>query len=284
MVTPVARKKAARSLVERHRVSVRRACRVLHLSESTYRYRRQWRELEGLRVRIQELAADRPRAGYRTIHYFLKVDGWKVGAKQVYRVYRDAGLAVRRRKRKRTGVIQRQPAAVPEAPNVRWSMDFMSDSLENGRSFRVLNVVDDFSREALAMEVDTSITGQRVSRVLDRLVEERGAPAAIVVDNGSEFTSRALDQWSYRTGIRLDFIEPGKPIQNCFVESFNGRVRDECLNQHWFTDLGHARRIVEAWRLDYNHVRPHSSLGYTPPAVYAEGALRSQAPSAPTRN
>jgi putative transposase len=200
-------------------------------------------------------------------------------------MYREEKLAVRRKRRKRVAQTARQPKVLPDGPNERWSMDFMADSLATGRGFRVLNVVDDYTRECVAIEADTSLSGERVARVLDRVIERRGKPQSVVMDNGPEFTSRALDAWAYEHGIQLDFIRPGKPIENCFVESFNGKFRDECLNQHWFTSLMDARREIEAWRRDYNRVRPHSSLGQIPPAVFAQGAgLRSlEATSAPPR-
>jgi putative transposase len=164
---------------------------------------------------------------------------------------------------------------LPSKVDERWSMDFMADSLATGRGFRTLNVVDDFTRECLAIEVDTALSGERVARVLDRLLEKRGKPVAVVSDNGPEFISRAVDAWAYTRGVELRFIRPGKPIENCFVESFNGKFRDECLNQHWFTDLRDARRTIEEWRLDYNQVRPHSSLGNLAPQQFSEAALRS---------
>ena len=197
------------------------------------------------------------------------------------RLYREEGLAVRRKKRKRVARGRRKKHSTPKRMNERWSMDFMSDSLASGRQIRLLNVVDDWSRECLVMEVDTSLPGARVARVLDRLIAARGRPESIVLDNGPEFTGEALDRWAYETGVTLSFIRPGKPIENCFVESFNGKVRDERLNQHWFTDLKDARRKIETWRVDFNRVRPHSSLGDVPPAEYAREALRSKTTSAP---
>jgi len=176
---------------------------------------------------------------------------------------------VRRKKRKRVAARPRQRRDEPAAANERWSMDFMADSLATGRGFRTLNVVDDFTRECVAIEVDTSISGERVTRVLDRAFESRGRPKTLVVDNGPEFTSRALDAWAYRRGIQLDFIRPGKPVENCYVESFNGKFRDECLSAHWFTHLADARRQIEVWRQDYNRVRPHQSLDDRPPKEYA---------------
>jgi len=207
-------------------------------------------------------------------------EGWKVNHKRIRRMYREEGLAVRRKRRKRIAQTARQPKLVPEGANERWSMDFMSDSLATGRSFRTLNIVDDYTRECVAIEVDTSLSGERVTRVLDEVMARRGLPRALVTDNGPEFAGRALDAWAYQRGVRLDFIRPGKPIENCFVESFNGKFRDECLNQHWPVSLSEARRIIEAWRLDYNRVRPHSSLDNMPPEEFAQAAaLRSATPT-----
>ena len=284
MVKPAVRRKAAEWLLERHAISARRACRAVRLAESTFRYQGQRTEPEGLRARICELAAERPRFGYRRIHYLLRREGWSAGHRLVHRLYREEELSVKRRRRKRVAATRRSPAELPAGPNQRWSMDFMADSLAVGRNFRTLNVVDDFTRECLVIEVDLSLPGARVARVLDQLIQRRGrSPRTIVTDNGPEFTSQALDMWAYERGVDLHFIDPGKPIQNCFVESFNGKFRDECLNQHWFVRLEQARRTIEDWRQDYNHVRPHSALGM-PPAEYREGARRSQAPSAPRKN
>jgi len=258
----------------------------MKMPESTFRYSSCRQEPEGLRARLLELAAERPRFGYRRLHILLVREGWEVNHKRIQRMYREEKLAVRRKRRKRVAQTARQPKLLPEGPNERWSMDFMADSMATGRGFRVLNVVDDYTRECVAIEVDTSLSGERVARVLDRVIERRGKPNSVVMDNGPEFTSRALDAWAYERGIQLDFIRPGKPIENCFVESFNGKFRDECLNQHWFTSLMDARREIETWRRDYNRVRPHSSLGQIPPAVFAQGAgLRSlEATSAPPRS
>lgn len=189
--------------------------------------------------------------------------------KRVYRLYREEGLSVPKRKRKRVARRQRLPLLFPLAPDRLWSLDFVEDTLSWGRKFRLLTIVDAFSRESLAIEVDTSLSGQRVARVLERVAAERGAtPEVIVLDNGPELTSRALDQWAYERGVLLHFIEPGKPQQNGYIESFNGKFRDECLNEHWFRSLPHARRIIEEWRVDYNVNRPHSSLGNLTPEEF----------------
>ena len=199
-----------------------------------------------------------------------------VNHKRVYRLYREEGLSLRRRKRKRLTSEGRGPGELATGPDQVWSLDFMSDALAPGRRLKILTVVDTFTRESLAIEVDTSISGERMARVLDRVIGERGAgPAEIVMDNGPEMTSRALDQWAYERGIRLRFIAPGKPVQNCFIESFNGRFRDECLNQHWFRNLADARQIVAEWRTDYNRVRPHSALGGLSPEAYRQMIIRS---------
>jgi putative transposase len=224
-----------------------------------------------LRRRLRSMATERPRFGYRRLHALLRREGWHVNHKRVHRVYRQEGLMVRHRKRKRIAERRGPSPTIARVPNACWSLDFMSDALATGRRFRTLGVIDTCTREALAIEVDTSLPSARVVRVLDQLIAERGQPTEIVLDNGPELISRVFDQWAADQGIRLGFIEPGKPAQNAVMESFNGRFRDECLNSHWFTSLADARHIIEAWRLDYNQVRPHSSLAYhTPMEVYQQ--------------
>jgi putative transposase len=203
----------------------------------------------------------------------LRREGWSVNRKRTYRLYREAGLAVRRRKRKRIGLFERKPLPKPLAVNRSWSMDFVSDGLCDGRRLRCLAIVDDFSRECLVLEVDTSITGKRVVAVLERLADLRGLPLSITVDHGPEFEGQVLDAWAYQAGVRLSFIRPGKPVENAYIESFNGRFRDECLNEHWFLTMAHARRAIEAWRIEYNTERPHSSLGNLTPEEYAKNGL-----------
>jgi putative transposase len=233
------------------------------------RYQRKRRSDEGvLRQRLRQLAAERPRFGYRRLHALLRREGVPVNHKRVERLYREEGLAVRRRGRKRVARDGRGRAALPGRPNQQWAVDFVSDALAWGRRIRLFTVVDVFTREALAIEVDTSLPGARVVRVLERLAAERGAPAEIVLDNGPELAGRAVDQWAYEQGVRLRFIEPGKPVQNAFVERFHGRLRDECLDRHWFVGLADARHTVEAWRVDYNRARPHSALGYRAPEEF----------------
>jgi putative transposase len=239
------------------------------MHRSVVRYRSRSVELPGLRARLCTLAAERRRFGYRRLWVLLRREGFGVNHKRVYRLYREEGLLVRRRKRKRMTGATRASALAPCRANERWSMDFVADALANGRRIRVLTVVDDFTRECLATEVDTSLPGLRVARVLDRLAAERGLPELISVDNGPEFTGSVLDVWAYAHQVRLHFIEPGKPVQNAYIESFNGRLRDECLNEHWFQSLSRARSIVQAWRTDYNAVRPHSALGNRTPEEFA---------------
>jgi len=247
----------------------RRACGLVSLSRSTARYVLRRSGDQELRERLRELAGERRRFGYRRLHVMLKREGQIVNHKRVYRLYTEEGLSVRKRKRKRVSRAERLPLQAPAGPDQVWCLDFVSDALSWGRKIRMLAIEDAFHRESLAIEVDTSLSGVRVVRVLDRLTEERSAiPDVIVLDNGPELTSRALDQWAYERGVRLHFIDPGKPQQNGFIESFNGRFRDECLNEHWFLSLADARRIIEDWRIDYNQNRPHSSLGNLTPEEY----------------
>jgi putative transposase len=251
-------------------MSERHACRLMGLARSTHRYRERkaGRDAE-LRHRLKDLAAQRMRFGYRRLTAILVREGIEVNHKQVYRLYREEGLAmrIRHRRRIRWNGAATSPAAT--RPNERWSIDFMSDCVNRGKVIRMLTMVDDCTRECPAIEVDTSLGGLRVRRVLDRVAAERGLPEAIVLDNGPEFRGRALAAWSEERGVRLEFIQPGKPVQNAFVESFNGRLRDECLNANWFTSLKDARRKIEEWRQDYNQQRPHSSLQYLSPAAFA---------------
>ncbi len=259
-------------------MSERHACRLLGMERSTHRYRARKGERDAmLRSRLNELAAKRMRFGYRRLRAMLVREGMPANHKRVYRLYREEGLAMRIRQRRR---IRWSGAAVKPAarqPNERWSMDFVSDCVSSGKVIRMLTIVDDCTRECPAIEVDTSLGGLRVRRVLDRIASERGLPEAIVLDNGPEFRGRALAAWSEERDVRLEFIQPGKPVQNAYVESFNGRLRDECLNANWFTSLRDAQRKVETWRKDYNEQRPHSSLNYLPPAEFARTATEMRA-------
>lgn len=220
---------------------------------------------------MKQLAAEFPRYGYLMLHGLLKGEGLVKNKKQTYRLYTEEGLQVRTKKRKKI-TRPRLPIGVPLATNQRWSMDFVSDQLSSGRRFRVLNIVDDFSREVIGQLVSVSISGNQVARFLSQLIETRGKPVSIVCDNGTEFTSKAMFFWSKGAKVKLSFIQPGKPTQNAFVESLNGKFRNECLNQHWFRSLEEARYEIDLWREHYNHVRPHSSLNYLPPVEYAKQA------------
>ena len=258
---------------ERWGFSERRACRLVGIQRSVARYHSRSVEPPGLRDRLIALAAERRRFGLRRLGVLLRREGFAVNHKRVYRLYREEGLSVQRRKRKRMAGVARVASVIPWRSNQCWSMDFVADALANGRRMRILTVVDDFTRECLVTEVDTSLPGFRVAKALDRLVAERGAPERIRVDNGPEFAGQVLDQWAYQHGVELRFIEPGKPVQNATIESFNGRLRDECLNEHWFLSLSRARSIIEMWREDYNNVRPHSALGYRTPEAFAREAV-----------
>lgn len=251
-------------------ISERRACRVLGFWRSTQRHNSpQKKEDQVLVDRLRVLAQERPRFGYRRLSTLLRREGAQVNHKRVYRLYRAEGLAVRQKGRKKLTRAQRVQKPEVSAPNQRWSMDFMSDQLASGQRFRVFNVVDDFTRENLVMHVGTSITGADVVRRLAEVVAERGRPAAINTDNGPEFISKVMDQWTHELDISHIFIPPGKPVENAYIESFNGRVRDECLNLHWFQSLPEARGVIAGWRDDYNQVRPHSALKGQSPQEFA---------------
>lgn len=259
--------------MQQYSVSERSARRLLNLARSTKRYApRERSDDPALRKRLEELAAARPSFGYRRLTALLRREGVLVNHKRVHRLYREQGLSLRRKRRKR---LRRglSPSTVPQKRNQRWSMDFVSDAVVGKRSFRAFTLVDDYTRECLAIEADTSLTGERVVRVLDRVAAERGCPRALLSDNGPEFLSRIVEAWAFERQVRQEFIEPGKPTQNAFIESFNGRLREECLNRCWFTSLPDARRQLERWRIDYNTERPHSSLGYRTPAEFAQGEL-----------
>lgn len=223
-----------------------------------------------LRARLKDLANERRRYGSPRLKVLLRREGFTDNHKRIERIYSEEGLQVRRRKRKRTARgRQVKLVETPTRPNERWSMDFVSDTIAGGAKLRCLNIVDDFTRECPHIEADRSLGGERVCRVLDYLAWERGLPEEIVVDNGPEFTSLALDRWAHENGVVLRFIDPGKPVQNCYIESFNGKFRDECLNENWFVNLADAKRKIEAYRVDYNTVRPHSSLGNLTPEEFA---------------
>lgn len=226
-------------------------------------------ENEQLQARLIELAGERRRFGYRRLHALVRREGISVNHKRLYRLYSDAGLTVRRRKRRHGIAVERQALELPSGPNDAWSMDFVSDALASGRRIKVLAIVDDFSKESVDLAIDFGISGHYVTRVLDQAARFRGYPKAIRTDQGPEFTGKALDQWACQHGVQLKLIQAGKPTQNAFIESFNGRFRDECLNGHWFTSLAEASILIAAWRRDYNQHRPHSALGYQTPAKFA---------------
>jgi len=262
--------------------SERRACKLAGLQRSTCQYAHRRVDDADLVARLRELASERPRFGYRRLHAMLRRDKrWRtVNRKLVYRLYKAAGLAVRRRSRKKLRITRPPPPAPVSRVNERWSMDFVHDSLADGRTFRTFNVVDAYTRECHAIEVETSLPAARVVRVLDKLVWQHGLPESLRVDNGPEFISMILDAWASKHGVKLDFIQPGKPTQNAHVESFNGRFRDECLAQARFPTLARARAEIEIYRVDYNCERPHSSLDYRTPRDFGDVVRRSLPPSA----
>lgn len=262
----------------RFELSERQACRLVGLARSTCRYAPRRDPATGLRERLRVLAEARRRFGYRRLTVLLRREGFRVNHKRVYRLYREEGLAVRRRRRKRMPRVTLAPLPPPTRVNQRWTMDFIEDTVVTGRKVRIFNVVDAFSRKWLGGEVDTSLPGARVVQVLDRLAELRGRPEEVVLDNGPEFVGRAVDQWAYTRGVRLHFIDPGKPVQNAHIESFHGRFRDECLNESWFLDVADARRIIVAWGQDYNTVRPHSALSYMTPEEFEQCTLTRAGP------
>jgi transposase InsO family protein len=269
MVAPAAKRQAVAHLQAALGMSERRACAVVGADRTSMRYRSCRADDGDLRLRLCELAQQRRRFGYRRLHILLRRDGVTINRKKTQRLYREEGLTVRRRKGRRRAVGARAPAPVLALPNQRWSLDFVHDQLVTGRRFRVLNIVDDVTRECIRAVVDTSISGRRVVRELADLVAERGSPKMIVSDNGTELTSNAVLAWSGDAGVEWHYIAPGKPTQNGFVESFNGRMRDELLNETLFFTIGQARSTLARWVDDYNTERPHSSLGYATPAAFA---------------
>jgi putative transposase len=239
------------------------------IGNSSLRYKSKRADDSDLRARLRAVAVERPRFGYRRLGVMLEREGVSVNHKRLHRLYREEGLVLRRKRRQRSSTATRAPLVASRRAGERYSMDFMSDSLATGRNFRTLNIVDDYTRECLAIEVDLSLPAERVVRALDRLVESGRKPDVIVLDNGPEFSGRLLDTWAVRNKVQLRFIDPGKPIQNAYIESFNARLRDECLNQHWFVSLQEAQKAIEEWREDYNRNRPHSSLDNQTPEEFA---------------
>ena len=249
-------------------LSQRRASKLIGLCRTTLLYRHKPDRDESLRKRMKELAEQRKRFGYRRLHVLLKREGLVKNHKRTERVYRQERLSLRVKRRKKMASQARVELPKADRPNQLWSMDFLQDALHDGRKIRLLPIIDTYTRECFRIEVDTSIGGKRVAGVLSQISAVRGLPEHIVVDNGPEFISNALDAWAYDRGVKLQFIRPGKPVDNAYMESFNGKFRDECLNQHWFASIGHARDISEIWRLDYNNERPHSALGDMTPSEF----------------
>jgi len=285
MVTPAAKREAVAHLRTAFNMSERRACRTIGCVRMTVRYRSRRSGDAELRNRLRSLAHERRRFGYRRLHILLRREGFKVNHKRLFRLYREERLMVRRRGGRKRALGTRAPILIPQWPNERWSLDFVADQFLDGRRMRILIVVDDCTRECLALIPDTSISGIRVARELDRLLAERGKPNTIVSDNGTELTSNAILQWADDHKVAWHYIAPGKPVQNAFAESFIGRLRDELLNETLFRSLAQTRDVLEAWRADYNNTRPHSRLGWMSPAIYAAArrstALRSTDGSAP---
>ncbi len=271
LVKPALRKAYAQKLEREFCISERRACGLIGISRKCRRYQSvKAQKDEALKNHLGELATKWKRFGYRRLHVLLLREGYQVNHKRVYRLYKEAGLSLRRKKKRRPFQKRGRPQAAARAANTRWSMDFKSDVTSRGQRFRILTVIDEVTRECLALEVDTSITGARVVSVMNRVAFFRGYPDEVLTDNGSEFAGDAFSQWAYDNKVEQLFIEPGKPMQNGYIESFNGRFREECLNEHWFLNLQEARAIIEEWRTVYNQRRPHSSLGYMTPIEYAQ--------------
>jgi putative transposase len=290
MVTPAARRQAVAHLCGVYEVSQRRACAVIGTDRTSVRYRSVRPDDAHLRARLRELAAERRRFGYRRLHILMRREGHVLNHKKLRRLYREERLMVRRRGGRKRALGTRAPLGLPQTLNQRWSLDFLSDQLSDCRRFRILAVVDDFTRECLALVADTSLSGARVARELDLVIAVRGRPCTCVSDNGTELTSMAILRWTQHTKVEWHYIAPGKPTQNAFIESFNGRLRDELLNETIFSSLDHAREALARWKDDYNTFRPHSGIGDLPPAIYAklsapstqrDGALRYMGASAP---
>jgi putative transposase len=262
--------------MEHHGMSERRATGLLSVDRSTMRYQSKRPDDAPERALLKELAAERRRFGYRRLREMARRRGVVMNLKKVYRLYKEERLTVRRRGGRKRAIGTRAPLEKAAGPNAIWVLDFVSDTLESGRRFRVFNVEDQFTRRGLGVEIDTSLPGRRIVRVLDRLVALWGRPAMIVSDNGTELTCNAMLKWTTEQSISWHYIAPGKPTQNGYMESFNGKLRDECLNEHVFSSLAEARRVIEAWRVDYNEVRPHSSLAYQTPEEFADAWATSQ--------
>jgi putative transposase len=255
--------------ITRFGLSQRHLCRLTGWNRSSLQYQGQPRDDTPLRARLRHWAALKPRWGAPILHDLLKAEGLVINHKRTERLYREEGLSLRRKQRRKLPAAARVPLPQATAPNQRWSIDFIHDQLSSGRRFRCLTLVDDCTRQCLALHVDTSIGGLRVVDLLEKLARSRGLPQIITTDNGPEFTGKALHLWAQAAHVQLHHIQPGKPMQNAFIESFNGTFRDDCLNQHWFGSLDQARLLIEHWRQEYNRLRPHSSIGRIPPDSFA---------------
>ncbi len=278
---PAARRRAVEDVRQTFGISERRACAILSVDRSSMRYAHRRSDDGDLRSRLREIALERRRFGYRRLGIMLAREGIVMNHKKLLRLYREENLRVRRRRGRKRAMGTRAPMAHPQGPNQRWSLDFVSDTLVCSRRIRILAVVDDFTRESLALVVDTSLSGARVARELDAIIAVRGRPLMIVSDNGTELTSLAILRWAQDRQIEWHYIAPGKPQQNGYIESFNGRLRDECLNETLFASLGHARSVLSNWRDDYNHVRPHSGIGGLTPADAARRVAQPHPPGHP---
>jgi putative transposase len=254
---------------QEYQLSEKRACGLIGITRWINRYQSRRDPQTELRMRLRELANSRIRYGYRRLTVLLRREGWNVNTKRVYRLYREEGLQVRTKKRAKRAAHTRVPLPEAARPNQRWSMDFVSDRLADNRWFRILTVVDQYTRECLCIQAECSQTGEKVVEQMKRLVRLRGVPESITTDNGSEFAGQAMDAWAHQAGVKLDFIRPGRPVQNGYIESFNGRLRDECLNTEVFSSLADAREKLEHWRRDYNETRPHSALADRTPEEFA---------------
>lgn len=263
-------------LQNQHSYSQRRACRLLSCNRKSARHTSKRGGDAPLRQAMIALAQTKTAWGYRMLHGALRLEGWQFNHKKAYRLYHEEKLALRPKGKKRLKCEKRGEAMAAKQPNQRWAMDFIHDRLADGRSFRTLNLTDTFTLQCFAQEVDTSLIGQRVVRVLERVAKQQGYPSEVQIDNGPEFRSKPLDLWAYEHKVKLIFIEPGKPMQNGHIESFNGRFRAECLDREWFTSLHEAREMIETWRIGYNTQRPHSSLGYMPPDIWTQNYHRKQ--------
>jgi putative transposase len=280
-VKPSQRRPVVSYMHDSYRVSERRACRVARVPVATFRYESRLEPRTALRLRIREIAQVRVRYGYRKIRALLKREGWKVGKKLVYRLYQEEGLTLRHKpRRRRRASMHRRERFRPMAPNQVWSLDFVADQLADRRRFRALTIMDVFTRESLAIKVGQRLKGEDVVSALNEIRQQRGVPKFLYCDNGSEFTSQIMDLWAYHNRVQIDFSRPGKPTDNAHVESFNGTLRAECLDVHWFATLAEAKQVIESWRREYNESRPHRSLGERTPSEFAcQIALNGDLPS-----